>query len=231
MTGPLALVGGDELRPGNEPQDALLVEAAKGGRAFVLATAAAGQRPDLAVRHAKDWFGGLGLSVEELPTTDRDLADSPEVAEAAAEGSFFYLVGGDPALVPAMLAGSRVWEAMVEAWRGGAALAGSSAGAMALCEWVLLSGGRGRLWSPGLGLVPGCAVVPHYDTFGGPWVDQVLAEAPGGASLLGIDERTALVWSEGVWSAMGDGEVRVIAADGSQRSATQDMSLIGPPRA
>jgi len=37
--GPLALVGGDELNPGNEPQDEVLVRAAGDGPAFVLATA------------------------------------------------------------------------------------------------------------------------------------------------------------------------------------------------
>jgi len=227
VSGPLALVGGDELNPGNEPQDTLLVAAAKGGPAFVVATAAAGQRPDLAVRHARDWFGGLGLDAEELPATSRELADSSEVAEMASGGSFFYLVGGDPSLVPRILAGSKVWDAIVDAWRKGAALAGSSAGAMALCEWVLLSGGRGRLWSAGLGLVPGCAVVPHYDTFGGGWVEQVAASAPEGASLLGIDERTAVVWHEGKWTVLGDGDVRVIDADGSIRSAAE---AIAPPR-
>ena len=39
MAGPLALVGGDELHPGNEPQDALLAEAATAGPAYVMATA------------------------------------------------------------------------------------------------------------------------------------------------------------------------------------------------
>ena len=44
--GPLALIGGDELKPGNEPQDRILVEAAGSGRAFVLATAAGRQHPE-----------------------------------------------------------------------------------------------------------------------------------------------------------------------------------------
>src|SRR5215216_5689134 len=50
--GPLALVGGDELKRGNEPQDRVLVEAAGDGPAFVLATAAGRQRPDMAVENA-----------------------------------------------------------------------------------------------------------------------------------------------------------------------------------
>ena len=51
--GPLALVGGDELNPGNEPIDRVLAEATAGGAAFVLATAAARQGPGQAVRNAQ----------------------------------------------------------------------------------------------------------------------------------------------------------------------------------
>ena len=136
--GPLALVGGDELNPGNEPQDEVLVAAASGGPAFVLATAAGRQRPDLAVRNARAWFKGLGLDVEELPAIRRSDVTSQKNAELARAGRFFYLVGGDPGLVPKTLADTPVWDAIVEAWREGAALAGSSAGAMALGEWTLI---------------------------------------------------------------------------------------------
>ena len=54
--GPLALVGGDELHPGNEPQDEVLVGSAGKGPAFVLATAAGRQRPQVAVANAVRWF-------------------------------------------------------------------------------------------------------------------------------------------------------------------------------
>src|SRR2546428_11981288 len=126
MAGPLALVGGDELNPGNEPQDELLVSAVGWGPAFVLATAAARQRPDLAVQNAAKWFSGLGLEVRELPARTRTQAKSASNVAAAAEGRFFYLVGGDPGLTVDTLLGTPLWEAVVGAWRAGAALAGSS---------------------------------------------------------------------------------------------------------
>src|SRR5262245_44125369 len=138
MPGPMSLVGGDELHPGNEEQDRALVDAAAGGPAFVLATAAGRQRPELAVRHAVEWFGSLGLTVEELPATKRSHVTSAENVSRARAGRFFYLVGGDPGLVPKTLSGSPVWDAIVAAWRDGAALAGSSAGAMAMAEWTLV---------------------------------------------------------------------------------------------
>ena len=136
--GPLALVGGDELNPGNEPQDRVLADAAGGGPAYVLATAAGRQHPELAVANAVRWFGGLGLEVEELPATRRSHAKDPAVVERARTGRFFYLVGGDPGLVPKTIAGTPLWYAIVAAWSGGAALAGSSAGAMAFGEWTLV---------------------------------------------------------------------------------------------
>jgi cyanophycinase len=220
--GPLALVGGDELNPGNEPQDEVLVAAAGGGPALVLATAAARQRPDLAVHNARVWFGKFGLDVEELPATKRSHVTSRENAERAREGRFFYLVGGDPGLVPATLDSTVVWEAIVEAWHDGAALAGSSAGAMALGEWTLI---RGRVpgdvhrrYRPALALVPCIAVVPHFDRFGGRWVDGALAEAPrDDVVLVGIDERSAAVWRGEVWEAFGPGAVTVITKSDQRR--------------
>jgi len=232
-SGPLALVGGDELRPGNEPQDRILVGAAAGGPAYVIATAAARQRPDLAAANAQRWFGLLGLDVVELPLTKRSLATSPELAARAREGRFFYLVGGDPGLVPKVLADTPVWSAIVDAWRDGAALAGSSAGAMAMGSWTLIRdrmpGDARRQYRDALGLGPRVAVVPHLSTFGERWIPSALEAAPEDTILLGIDERTAAVHVDGVWRAEGDGSVVVIKRDGRARHGPGDP-IEGLPR-
>jgi cyanophycinase len=220
--GPLALVGGDELNPGNEAQDEVLVAAAGDGPAFVLATAAGRQHPQAAVRHAQAWFNRLGLEVEELPATGRRDANSSSNAARARQGRFFYLVGGDPGRVPTTLVGTAVWESIVAAWKAGAALAGSSAGAMALGEWVLirdrLPGDAERTYRPGLGLIPRIAVIPHFDTFGQKWVAGALAGAPHeDAVLVGVDERSAALWQNGAWKAFGPGSVTVFARDSQHR--------------
>jgi cyanophycinase len=225
MAGPLALVGGDELHPGNEPQDALLAEVAGGGPAYVVATAAARHRPELAVAHANRWFARFGLDVVELPVRTKTQARDAEVAALANGGSFFYLVGGDPGIVPDVLAGSPVWRAVIEAWRRGAALAGSSAGAMALGRWTLtrraVPGDRDRRYRDALALVPNVAVLPHFATFGREWVTSALQGRPSDdVILLGIDERAAAVWSDGSWRAMGDGGVTVITTEGEDTFAS-----------
>jgi cyanophycinase len=232
MAGPLALVGGDELKPGNEPHDRILVEAAGDGPAYVIATAAARQRPELAVANAHSWFEGLGLDVEELPLTKRSHATSREVATRARVGRFFYLVGGDPGLVPKVLADSPAWSAIVDAWRDGAALAGSSAGAMALGSWTLIRdrmpGDDRRRYRDALGLVPNVAVIPHLSTFGERWIPSALEAAPDGAILLGIDERTAAMF-DGMWRVEGSGSVVVITAS-DRRTFEHGARIGGLPR-
>jgi cyanophycinase len=198
------------------------VAAAKGGPAYVLATAAGRQRPDLAVRNARAWFKGLGLDVEELPAIRRSDVISPENAERARVGRFFYLVGGDPGLVPKTLAGTPVWDAIVQAWRDGAALAGSSAGAMALGEWTLIRdrrpGDARRRYRQALALVPGIAVVPHFDRFGERWVDSALASAPrDDMVLVAVAERSSALWQDGLWKAFGPGVVTIITLSDRRR--------------
>src|SRR5258708_24712674 len=107
------------------------------------------------------WFAGLGLRVEELPVYTRSDAASADLAERATGAGLIYLTGGDPGLLAQTLRGTRVWAAMVAAWRAGAGLAGSSAGAMALCEWPLVMARwplhTERRPAEALGPVPGTA--------------------------------------------------------------------------
>lgn len=237
--GPLILVGGEEWLPGNEPHDELFVRACRAldppGGAFVIATAAVRQDPGRAISTARRWFDGLGLRVEELPLRTRGQATSTEAGERACAGNGFYLCGGDPGLVVSTLQGSAGWEGIVAAWRRGAPLAGSSAGAMALGEWTLIRarvpGDTRREPRPALGVVPGIAVVPHFDAFGHRWVPSARS-ALLDATLLGIDERTAAVWSDGVWSVSGPGTVTIIRHGAERRyTAGQQIRGITGPRA
>lgn len=214
------LNGGDEFRPGNEPQDRELVGAARPGPAYVVPTAARRQRPEMAVATARAWFERLGVEVQELPVYTRSDAGSGELADRAAGAGLLYLTGGDPGLLARTLRGSRVWAAMVQAWLGGAALAGSSAGAMALCAWTLVMARwprhEQRRPVEALGLVPGAAVLPHYERMGSRWSVE---ERPKGLVLVGLDERTAAVWSGAGWHASGAGTVVVIGEGGTARFA------------
>jgi cyanophycinase len=216
--GPLVLVGGAEFLPGNEPHDEIVGEAAGNGPVLVIATAAVRQDPDAAVGTASRWFGALGVEAVELPMRGRRQAADARTVATARAGRSFYLCGGDPGLVVKLLAGTPGWDAVVDAWRHGAALAGSSAGAMALGEWTLIRSGVSharRRFANALEIVPRVAVVPHFDEFGEGWVPSVHGTRRE-AILLGLDTRTAAVWRPSLgWRAMGRG--RVIVLDGDDR--------------
>jgi cyanophycinase len=210
------------------------MSAADRGPAFIVPTAAARQGPTQAVETARAWFDHLGLTVEELPVLKRSDAMSPAIAERAASGRSFYLVGGDPGLVVRVLRHTLTWDAIEAAWRAGAALAGSSAGAMALCRWSLLRSGwpdrTRRRFDDALGLVPDTAVIPHFGTFGRAWVPGALDAAPEGLrALIGINEASAAVLHGGGWTAMGRGRVTVIDPDGNERSFGPGERIEGIP--
>jgi hypothetical protein len=74
-----------------------------------------------------------------------------------------------------------------------------------------MPGDERRRFRPALGLVPGIAVVPHFDTFGERWVGPSLDAAPrGDVILLGLDEQRAAVCIDDSWRVEGDGSVSVI---------------------
>jgi cyanophycinase len=235
MAGALALVGGDEFNPGNEEQDRMLSAAARPGPAFVVPTAAARQEPQRSVEHATAWFKQFGLQLEELPVLKRKDAESASLAERARGGGFFYLVGGDPGLVAQVLRGSAVWKAMFEAWLEGAALAGSSAGSMALCSQTLVRASWPNRFNrraiDALGLMPKTVVLPHFETFGHKWIESAQTAVPR-HTLLGIDERSAAVWINDGWRAAGPGSVTVIKGSKTAQfpSGSEVLGLPAPVR-
>jgi cyanophycinase len=227
----LGLVGGDEFHAGNEPHDALLAASAR-GPAYVLATAAARSRPEMAVRNARRWFQRFELDVVELAVYTRAQAHDPALTKIAAGAGFCYIPGGDPGLVATVLRDSPVGNALMAAWKNGAVLAGSSAGAMALCSDTLVRqsfpGHAQRRALPGLGVVPGAAVLPHHDTFGAKWYPSARAALPD-AVLIGIDERTCALWDSGGWRCLGAGGV-TLYVPGSAPVRTTSGALDGIPQ-
>jgi cyanophycinase-like exopeptidase len=64
-------------------------------------------------------------------------------------------------------------------------------------------------WRNGLGVVANAAVLPHYDAWPEPLSALMALQAPRGASVIGIDELTAVVGRDGAWQVHGRGRVTV----------------------
>ena len=149
-SGTLALVGGDEWTEGCT-FDASLLKASGGTDVVVLPTAAAYQHPERVVLRAAEWFEPLGAQVEGLMVVDRAAAEDPGMAAVLAGARFIYLSGGSPLHLRAVLKRSAVFEALLQAFAGGAVVAGAGAGAMVLTD--PMADPRGGALTLGLGLV------------------------------------------------------------------------------
>ena len=213
MSGTLALVGGNEWREGCT-FDRVLLEASGGSEVLVLPTAAAYEHPERAVEIARAWFGELGGKAEGLMVLRRHDAEDDVNAAAVRASRFIYLSGGSPMHLRSVLKDSPLWEAIVTAWNDGAVLAGSSAGAMVLCDPMVDP--RGGAFTLGLGLVEQLALIPHHDQWDEDQAARTIELAPRGLPVVGIDERTALIRGpEGSWRAEGAGRV-VVFVDGRE---------------
>jgi cyanophycinase len=213
MPGPLALVGGGEWREGCT-FDRDLLAASGAEEVLVLPTAAAYEHPGRAVETAEQWFAGLGGKVRGLMVLARPDAEQEANVAAIRDARFIYLSGGSPLHLRSVLKDSAAWEALCQAWQGGAVLAGSSAGAMALCDPMVDP--RGGAFTLGLGLLAQVAIIPHHNTWSEEKAKRTITLAPKGLPIVGIDERTALIrGAGGAWSVAGVGSV-VVFQDGHE---------------
>jgi cyanophycinase len=230
-TGPVALVGSGEFLEVMTVVDAGLL-AGRPKRVAVLPTAASlegeervGWWLDLARRH----YEAMEVECVPVPVSSRAEADEAKLAGLVEGAGLVYLSGGDPHHLASTLRGSLVWDAVLAAWHGGAALAGCSAGAMALTSGAppdLGPGGSRRERSGragaevegganGLGVIGNLAVIPHFDLLerrGGGVVGWFRSWQPPGTTLVGVEEETALVGTAEGWRVEGRGGVWVFGA-------------------
>jgi len=236
--GLVALVGSGEFTPAMEEVDRELLEG-RPQRVVFLPTAAApeGDRSiaywvDLGRLH----YTRLGVEAVPLLVLDRVGADDAALASAIAGAGLVYLSGGDPTYLAATLLQSRVGDAIVAAWQNGAAVAGCSAGAAALTDYVPDVRHRGRPATGGLALVPHVVVLPHFDQLErwAPGVTQWALEAlPEHRVLVGIDEDTAMLGGPVEWRVRGRGRVWELRRDGDPvgHSAGDTLTTPLPPPA
>jgi cyanophycinase len=207
MPGPLALIGGGEFTDGCD-FDADLLKASGGDEVVLIPAGAAFEHPDRLVAAATSWFDGLGGTVRAVPVLTRRDAMDVDVAEVVGAARFVYLAGESPMHLRSVLKDTPTWDALVQAWQGGAVLAGSAAGAMVLTDPMVDP--RGGAFTVGIGVVAPLAVVPHADTWSEDKLHRTQVLAPKATPVVGIDERTALLRDpDGTWRTAGIGAVRV----------------------
>jgi cyanophycinase len=207
--GYLLLAGGAEFGGRMIEPDLRAIELAGGFDApiCIIPTAAA---PDNNHKRAGNngirWFQSLGAkNVFAVDVTDSISANDPALAASIRASRLIYLLGGFPRHLGETLANSACWRAALDAYEQGAVIAGSSAGAMVLCEHYYDPYEKKLL--RGLNLIQNSCVLPHHDQFGKAWAKQLIQLLPN-VILIGIDEHTGMVNDvNGAWHVYGVGEI------------------------
>ena len=203
--GPLALVGGGEWSEGCS-FDADLLEAAGTTEVVVLPTGSAYESPASLVATARSWFAGLGATVVALDVLTRRDAFVPEFVEVLRGSRLTYLAGASPMHLRSVLKETPALDAMVAAWRAGGVLAGTAAGADVLCDPMVDT--RGGAFTVGLGVVPGIAVIPRFETWSPEKVHRTIDLASSDLFVVGLPSATAIVRAaDGSWQPVGAGRV------------------------
>ena len=208
LMGYLLLEGGAEFGGRMHDPDLRAIELAGGFEApiRIIPTAAA---PDNNHQRAGNngirWFQSLGATdVGSLPLIDKASANDDGLVKALREAKLIYMLGGFTDYLGETLKGSAAWQAVLEAYATGAVVAGSSAGAMVMCE-SYYNPGQAQVVE-GLNLIPDAIVLPHHNTFGKSWASRLLELS--GVTLIGIDEETGMIDDgAGTWTVHGGGSV------------------------
>jgi cyanophycinase len=210
MPGLLVLAGGAEFEKGMDGADKFLIEQAGGPDAPIVILPTAGGADGgehMAARRGTAWFQQLGgRNVQAVMVVDRQSANDPALAAKIEQAKLIYMAGGSPGFLLDALQGSAAWQACLKAWENGAVLGGSSAGAMVLTEQMYDPNTGGVINA--LGLVKAGALMPHHNSFGRRWYDKLNKLSPD-ATLIGIDEKTAMIGSGNDWRVYGKGWVTI----------------------
>ncbi len=226
--GTVIVIGGAEDKVRDRVILARFAQLAGGPDARIAVIATASSFGLEAGERYKAIFTELGAaSVTPLNTTTRAQANDEHAAKVIAESSGVFMTGGNQLRLSSMLGGTRVAGAMVESFRRGAVVAGTSAGASAVSSHMIAFGASGATpkhrmaqIAAGLGLLPGVIVDQHFQQRNR--LGRLLSLIAQNPSLLGlgVDEDTAgVVGPDQVMEVIGRGSITVVDGAASETDA------------
>lgn len=251
LPGALVLIGGGDYEQ-SEQVDRYVLELAGGPDAPVAFLPTARPSKRMGAKFV-EYYESLGARhVQVAPVYEPEDAQSEENARLLREARLIYIGWGSDIRIQEVITGTPVHAAIEEAWRNGAVLAGTSAGARAAGEWAISPangpvGLRGGLDSgplrasdglpldqktvlqirPGFNWLPGCGVDAHLAEWNRYGHLFLLGAVRPDVTWIGLDERTALiVFPDGDAEVVGPANVLV-----ARRSTSIQVQPPEPHRA
>ncbi|MEO8272898.1 MAG: cyanophycinase [Chloroflexota bacterium] len=201
---------------------------AGGSNAVVVVISTASSLGFEAGERYREIFTGLGIgTVRPLHAMSRAQANDPAYVAQLDDATGIFLTGGNQLRLSSTVGGTLLAEAVMDRFREGAVVAGTSAGASAMSSHMIAFGATGgtpkhrmAALAAGLGVLPSVIVDQHFqqrNRYGR--LLSVIAQNPSLLGL-GVDEDTAgVVGPDGVMEVIGRGSVTIIDGANAETDA------------
>jgi len=231
--GTLIIIGGREEKA-TDANRAILEEVSKRARQRkgpLVVIPVATRHPEEVSAEYERVFHDLGVAhTKTLDVRTRDDACDPAATRKIEEASVIFFTGGDQLRITSQVGDSPVYRCLRQIYQEGGTIAGTSAGAAAMPETMIVGGAADegdRIsalgMAPGLGLIDGVVIDSHFAERGrfGRLLGAV-AQNPRNLGL-GIDENTAIVVEgEQRFQVLGSGSVYVMDGSGISYSSLSE---------
>lgn len=219
VAGNLLIIGGNEDKTGSQVILRRFLELAGGREAKIVVMTTATEYPQEVGDQYREIFMDLGAAeVMTLSIDNRKDAFSPAWLELIAQGTGIYFTGGDQLRLTSILGGSKVDQALRQAYKKGIIVAGTSAGASVMSDIMIVEGQAQETvkksnlhLAPGLGLLEEVVIDQHFAQRGR--LNRLLEAVAQNPFVLGVglDEDTALlVNDQGMCEVIGSQSVTIL---------------------
>jgi cyanophycinase len=234
--GKLIIIGGAERNDDGTPILETVAQEVNHKHRPLLIITVASYEPDVGIDEYIELFKGQGVQkVEVLDLPTREATYNEENVKKVAEAGAIFFTGGDQLRVTSQLGDSPIYRCMRDCYLDGCLIAGTSAGAAAMPETMII-GGPGdesnRIstlsMASGLGLIEDVVIDSHFAERGrmGRLLGAV-AQNPRNVGI-GIDESTAILVEQGKeFTVLGVGAVYVVDGTNISYSSLSEEAAEG----
>jgi cyanophycinase len=213
------IIGGAEDKFRNKVILSRFVELAGGPDANIVVISTASSLGDQATELYRLLFADMGVShIAGLRPVTRQEANDEDFIRVLEDATGVFLTGGNQLRLSSVVAGTILGRSTIAANRGGAVVAGTSAGASAASTHMMAFGSSGETpknrmaqMAAGLGLLQNVVIDQHFEQR--TRIGRLIAIVAQSPSLLGIgvDEDTAaIVYADQTMEVIGRGVVTIV---------------------
>ena len=226
--GTVIVIGGAEDKVRDRVILSRFVSLAGGADARIVVISTASSLGAEAGQRYRQVFGELGVKrFKPIHAVTRSQANDESFVAALSDATGIFLTGGNQLRLSSTIGGTRLADAVLDRFRHGAVVAGTSAGASAMSSHMIAFGASGATpkhrmaqIAAGLGMLPGVIVDQHFQQRNR--LGRLLSLIAQNPSLLGlgVDEDTAgVVGPDHVMEVIGRGSITVVDGSASETDA------------